>query len=305
MLGEANPHSVLSHVNRAEKIVVGMLVLIFMVGVGFDLSDQPLYEGYRAVALGTWTIVLLGFTLPSAFRCASYGYRSVWSVIAYSVVQLGVFLVVFYTCYYWVGASAGPGGSDKILTFPPMIAALWAAGVGWYLHFQATAKNHRTTNAFNLIMQTRTSKEFLDRALKVQLTFPYGQAADVADEELIKPSALKILTAHEREQTADGKAADPELLERLEKARGADAMRYLLNYYEFMAVGIKAKDLDEDLLYETLSVTVTSMYARGKVFIDYLRHPEKGNQRLAFDELEALVARWNERLRAEIAKLSH
>lgn len=302
---DSRKKGIFDHMHVVEVIGLAGLALLFFLGVGLDVSDQPVYEQLKAWLLAGWAIVFLSLLLPAGLRCANCGAKSVWPVVALSVFVLGVVLLVFYTCYFWaVGASQGSESRfDKLLNFPPMLAALWAAGVGWYITFQAAAKNHRTTNSFNLIMQTRTSKEFLDNAKFVGLVYPHGSVVPPADAELIDAKKLKELTAKEAERAAANNPADPVLADLLFKARGADALKYLLNYYEFMAVGIKAKDLEEEILYDTIGVTVTSVYNRSAAFINYLRDPNKGKQPLAFVELRDLVAQWDKRLKQEVSNL--
>lgn len=301
-MGTTREHSFYSHTKRWEQWALLVLVLLFVFGVGMDVSDQPIYESVKAWALALWALAFLCLLIPAGLRCAGKGIKSVWSVVGLSVFVLAVVMLVFYTCYFWVvGASdRGSHGFDKLLNFPPMLAALWAAGVGWYITFQAAAKNHRTTNSFNLLMQTRTSREFLENANLVRLTYPHGTVVPAEDEDLFDSTTLKELTAREKEQISDGGGVDVSLQERLFKARGADALKYLLNYYEFMAVGIKENDLEENLLYDTIGVTVTSMFHRAKVFIEYVRHKDKGNQPLAFVELASLIERWSTRLEDEV-----
>lgn len=304
-MGNTKEHSFFNHTKLWEKWTLFILLLLFVFGVGMDVSDQPLYERVKAWALALWALIFLCLLIPAGLRCAEKGIKSVWSVVGLSVFVLAVVLLVFYTCYFWVVSASNQDGVgfDKLLNFPPMLAALWAAGVGWYITFQAAAKNHRTTNSFNLLMQTRTNREFLDRAKLVQLTYPHGSDVPVEDEHLFASASLKELTARAEEQKADGNDVAPELQDLLCRSQAADALKYLLNYYEFMAVGIEAKDLEENLLYETIGVTVVSVYGRGKPFIDYIRGPQKGNQPLAFCALNKLVERWEKRLKTEINSL--
>lgn len=290
----ANVENVVSHARKGEFVLFGALMLAFVFGIGLDVSDQPTYERYKAWALALWGLALLGCLLRPVTRCAASGWKAVWSVVAVGALALIVTLVIFYTCYFWVGPTSA--SAEKLLNLPPLIGALWVAGTGWYIHFQATAKNHRTTNAFNLIMQTRTCKEFLERGKQVQLAYPHGSKVPVADEHYFHQSALK--DAH---VASGGDEAHSEM----KKAVGADSLKYLLNYYEFMAVGIEARDLEEDLLYDTIGVTVTSIHERSEVFINFIRDPAKGNQPLAFSCLSELCERWNKRLRAEVHALQN
>lgn len=242
-------HTVKSHFLHREFWMLGAIAALMLIGVGLDVADEPLYEAIKGWLVAGLALVLLYASVPALVRCGSTGgIKSVWSVMGYSLMLLILTLFAFFLSYYWI-VSALPKGSpppsDKVLNFPPVIAALWAAGMGWYVHFQATSKNHRTTNAFNLLMQTRTSKEFLDRARSVQEVYPFGAVIPEDETQYFSSAALRDLIASKAaakvaEQTT-GAVANFEDLER--KVLAANNLKYLLNYYEFMAVGIAARDL--------------------------------------------------------------
>lgn len=304
------------HISKKEMGCLIATAVLFVFGVGLDVADQPLYEAWKGWGLIALALLFFTGAIPGITRCAAQGPHSIWPVVRGAFVILVIFLVVFYTSFHWIAASAAAQHfeiSDKFLNFPPMVIAIWAAGVGWYIHFQASAKNHRTNNAFSLLMQTRTCAEFLNRAQVVQHRYPHGSVVPKEDVELFASSALRDL----REQLREAESPDASVVtaeasadtsaeqvriakEYLEKAKAADALKYLLNYYEFMSVGIKAKDLDEELLYQTICVTVTSMYARARPFIEHVRTAPVGTaQPLAFTALEELVKKWEQRLADE------
>lgn len=277
---------------RAALIVVGVL---FLVCFGFDLSDQPLYESVKAWGILVILAGLVWAILPATIRCASNS-KMVWVVCGSSSLLLTISIVAIFLAYFWSSqAGDSPKISDRILNLPPVLAALWAAGMGWYVHFQASAKNHRTTNSFHLVMHTRTSSEFLRRAKLATSMYPHGEGIPDADKDLITSKAYSLAVGSYRVAKSGGHPT-AEILDKVRRARAADAMKYLLNYYEFMAVGIGKKDLDEESLYETLSVTVCSVYERSLPFIVYMRDPEGGDQPLAFEHLQGLVDRWGKRL---------
>jgi uncharacterized membrane protein len=305
VIASKNIHSFVAHVTKAEQIALAVVAGSMLVGVGLDLADNPLYEQSKGWLLAFLGVVLVYLSVPSLLRCGSNGIKSVWSVVRGSVLILALTLIIFYTSYYWIVSAlptTSPPPSDKVLNFPPMIAALWAASMGWYVHYQASAKNHRTTNSFNLVMQTRTSKEFLERAGLVQLFYPHGTVVPDTDKDLFHPSALKELTKRglDEEQDREDKKTSAETALLIQKAKAADALKYLLNYYEFMAVGIAVNDLGEELLYETIGVTVTSIFTRAKPFIEHIRSKGGGDQPLAFEQLEALTTSWSAKLADEI-----
>jgi hypothetical protein len=292
------------HVKKSQVFSLGAIAIFALIGIGMDLSDHPGYEKFKG-----WGLVIVGISLvvccvPTIIRCAAGGYRNIWTVAASSIFILAVSLIIFYTSYYWITGTDPAGNplsekSDKILSFPPLISAIILAGIGWYIHFQASAKNARTTNSFQLVMQTRTSKEFLDRASRAQIAYPFGAVAPKEHAKYIEAAVFADL----RKKHAESSDADPggkkKIEEELKIADNVDAIKYLLNFYEFMAVGVEFKDLEEWIIYDTLGVTVTSMYRRSEPFVSHIRNHAATPQKLAFSNLEKLVVRWELLLKRE------
>ncbi|WP_414486521.1 DUF4760 domain-containing protein [Stenotrophomonas maltophilia] len=297
--------SVFTHLRRAEKIALATVIGIGLICVGLDWCDYGPYERYKGWLIAVAGVAVLYAMVPALVRCGmAGGADSVWSVVRVSLALLLFTLISFYSSYYLIAdnlAGIGPPLSDKYLNFPPAIAALWTAGMGWYIHFQATSKNHRTNNSFNLLMQTRTSSEFLRRALDVQKVYPFGCNVTDADEAHFHADNLRKLS----EQIAnslgveEGGAAPPPVLN-ADTVHAIEGMKYLLNYYEFMAVGIAANDLEETMLFKTIGVAVCSLRDRADV---YIQHVRKNGQPLCFVSLDRLVTRWKQQL--EDAKHAH
>lgn len=292
---------------REKKAFVIACVVLF-ISVGLEISDQPVYEAIKPWGVLALGLLILWAILPSVVRCAGNS-KYVWLVCGSSAFLLITTISIIYLSYFWAySIEALPPGSERILTLPPVLAALWAAGMGWYVHFQAYSRNHRTTNSFNLLMQTRTSSEFLKHARRAAAVYPHGSKVKNEDAKLIDSQSLSAARAEYR----DAHAQSPKDLVRVRKASdnlhratAAEGIKYLLNYYEFMAVGIKKKDLDEDMLYHTIGNTVCSVHDRALPFIAHLRAPAPDGcgQRLAMCQLTALVARWKDRL--ELDKDGH
>ncbi|HGM6730979.1 TPA: DUF4760 domain-containing protein [Stenotrophomonas maltophilia] len=298
---EEGSTSVLRHLRALEKLAMGAVVSVGLICVGLDLCDQPLYEKYKGWLIAVAGLTVLYSLVPALVRCGmAGGAKSVWSVVRVSLALLLFTLVSFYSAHYYIAQSLLDQSmvlSDKYLNFPPAIAALWTAGMGWYIHFQATSKNHRTNNSFNLLMQTRTSSEFLKRALDVQKLYPFGCNITADDQNYFPSDNLKRLTQQKAAaalETPTGTAPTPELDET--KVCAIEGMKYLLNYYEFMAVGIEANDLEESMLFNTIGGTVCSIRERADVYVQYVR---ENGQSMSFVALDRLVDRWKQRLKDE------
>lgn len=284
-------------------VAYAVVALVIAVCFGLDISDQSLYEMYRPVIWGIIAIFFVGITGMAVHRCACHGHRSIGQVSFYSILLLCVTLAMFYVIYFQVTGALPPPArgqattsAERILNVPPVIAAIWAAGIGWYIHFQATAKGHRTNNALSLLMQTRTSKEFLQRSEAVQRVYPHGTRVPAEAAAEASFGALRAIEEQLKSETLDAtdRAA---LVERSARIEAVLALKYMLNYYEFMAVGLEKNDLDDGLLYDTIGIHVPSIYRRAESVVQSMRGP--GTDILAFSALEPLVVRWEQQAIAE------
>lgn len=303
---ERNLNSVLAHVSKHMWIAYGGLALFIAMCVGLELSDHWLYELYKPLIVTMAGAFFVATTALAVHRCACCGPRSIGQVCFYSVFLLIVTLLVMYLVYFLTvsplltaGSDKTPYGLDKLLNVPPVVAAIWAAGVGWYIHFQATAKGHRTNNALSLLMQTRTSKEFLQRTETVQRIYPHGTPVPAS----VASSTIATLQSLQDQLLVATAAQKPGLEKQIREAEAVVALRYMLNFYEFMAVGIEKNDLDDHLLYDTLGTHVPSIYRRAAEIVKAARGGKvpgvNSTDILAFTSLEPLVVRWERQAMAE------
>lgn len=248
------------------------------------------------LAIAAYVALATFFAFP-LLEAAHAGHRHLLTVCIWSfvLVMLGIALS-FYAFYRFTGDS--PQKYDKLLNVVPVFVAIWAAAIGWLVHFRLSTKAHRTNNAFGILMEMRKSAEFLKRYEIVTRHFPSGTTTIPAEYcEYFPTTKLKALLEEAKRQ---GREADAEAMDKVEAIA---ALRYTLNYFEFMSVGIKAGDLDEDLLYDTISTTVVRLFERCQPLLDYVHAPMPGGagQPLAFIALAELVERWSVRLNNDIA----
>ncbi|WP_286075457.1 DUF4760 domain-containing protein [Stenotrophomonas sp. 59] len=288
------------------------LALTFALCTGLEIGSQPTYLALKPFIVGLGGFVFLVISAMAVRRCADHGPGSIGQVCFWSAVLLGFTVTLMYVTFFLLFPNALDEGEavSKILNIPPVIAAVWAAGIGWYVHFQATAKAHRTNNAFNLLMQTRTNKEFIDRSELIQRYFPHGSGiveVDTApgrvDDRIHLKSLEDQLAAAEARKWPTAPYEELALLrDRIGRVKAQLALRYMLNFYEVMAVAIAKNDLDEGLLYDSLGGVVPSIYRRAEKIIAYER--TKGTVAvLVFTGLTPLVDRWERKNEAERRKL--
>lgn len=291
--------------NSREISSLCLAVLGLVVSMVLHSTGHSVFLEWRLGAYALIALLFFSGAISPLIRYATSDRPSVRRVCAISVALFAGLMLVLYTLYFLAVPEVGtqlPVGFDKLLNLPPVIAAAWAAAMGWYVHSHASQKNHRIANAFQLCIQTRTSSEYQKRLNVVQRNWPHGTKLTCTDSDYA-PDAIKRIT----DKLLDEKAKNPpnsltlaQLRADLRRARAVDAMKYLLNYFEFMAVGIEKKEVDEELLYDALACNVASVWDRASPYVQYMQDPRRGNQPLAFSSLKTLVEKWNKRIHQEM-----
>ena len=170
------------------------------------------------------------------------------------------------------------GHQQFILRKPPagleksqwvVLLGVVAAVVGWITSAIVTMRNSIRQHTVTTLLSSRLSETYMSQTRLVNARYfsPSGALYRLTEDEV--------------------KAARPE-------AQLA-ALRYLLNYFEFIAVGIRYSDLDEKLLKNTLRGILCGVYeAAGPLVSQRRRAPagSKAEKSKTFEHLEWLYDRW-------------
>jgi hypothetical protein len=249
-------------------------------------------------------IALLGPVLRIAREERERGIRV---VLFWGLVGLLVFIATFVMAYnVFVGEHST---YDRLLNVVPAVIAVWAASLGWYTHHQITMKGARTAHAFNLIMQMQTNAEYCRNLRAFSQLYPVG--SDMPEQtpecdQFYGSDAIRQLPALEARLANPSNAEDRlAAADTIRKIEANLAAKYLMNYFEFMARGVKSGDLDDGVLYDTIGPTVTRFYRRTKNYRVYLQtgHPGLPGQPLAMQFLDPLVVDWEDKTRKEEANI--
>lgn len=241
---------------------------------------------------------LTAFLSPVILRAARKGHKSVPTVCIWTGFWFLSGLATFFFWYFaWADTALGDS-SDRILNVVPALTAIVAAGLGWYVHYQFTARTQRINASFALIMEMMKSSEYLKYSRIVSQHFPSSSPNAVADYREYFP----VSSRRDIEKKARDENKIPDAQE-LERAEAIGALRYILNFYEFMAAGVRSNDLDCDLLQQTVCEVVIGRFERALPLVEYCR--TKGGaggkgQVLAFEHLEVIVRDWSHRVEDEI-----
>lgn len=260
------------------------------------LASSPVITNTQQAWLAIFAYVMLCIFFMQPLLIAAKSHKHLLTVCVWSFVLVLVGIALVFYAYYRFAED--PTKYDKLLNVVPVFVAIWAAALGWLIHFRLTTKAHRTNNAFAIIMEMRKSTEILKKHEMASKHFPPGTTS--IPQEYHPYFSSEIFRQLSENAAREQRVIDPSALD---KAEAIAALRYMLNYFEFMAVGIRAGDLDEDLLYDTISTTVVGMVERSSQLIDYARadRPGGAGQPLAMVDVSDLAQRWRQRLNTDIA----
>ncbi len=174
-----------------------------------------------------------------------------------------------------------PGNKDRIFVAlvgigSSLLTALLGVGVAIWTYVRSSAaalRAGRKQHTITILFQTRVSKDFQATNAARKAAFPVDQ-----DITLDAWQAARHATA----ETAGSAARATEL------QNGADALQQLLNYYEFLAVGIAQGDLDEDLLRASIRGIMCNLVDDSRHMIAALRQ----NNPQTLEHLVDLYGRW-------------
>lgn len=147
-------------------------------------------------------------------------------------------------------------------------------GMGWWIQAITAAANNRRSHTLNIVMNTRTSSEYQYHLKAGARLFKDGR--HVAQEL----AAWRCTPDKAEFQKAK---IDGDLKEAI------NGLLFTLNYFEFLAQGIRYRDLDEGLLKECFSSFLSSLEKRG---FHIIVEAQKSNPK-HFEGIIYLSKRWN------------
>lgn len=150
--------------------------------------------------------------------------------------------------------------------------------LGWLIHASLGARHQRRQHTLNVLLQTRMSTEYQSQARNLRCV--YSQHSTIPED---------VVGAYYENKLATNKETDKK------KKLNIEAAVYFLNFYEFLAIGIRHGDLDEDVLYDTLKAIAPSLYTKT---LNIIKWNQKNTDHEVLTEFENLVERWQGRAKA-------
>ena len=157
----------------------------------------------------------------------------------------------------------------------PLVASVAAtlATLGWILQRQLSVNMSRKQHTLNVLTQMRQSELFSTHKHNIFKTYPSSQVIPKEDIAGIK-EACKDPAAY---ITQEGKPVYPL----------GESVKYVCNYYEFLASALREGDLDEALLKSSIESHFRAVFEN---FIHFI-FDGRSNQATAYDNLVWLVTK--------------
>ncbi|AHB92179.1 DUF4760 domain-containing protein [Acinetobacter baumannii] len=165
--------------------------------------------------------------------------------------------------------SEAPAGSGKLTSFVAFLSAI-AAIAGWIFTSRLQIINATKTHAMQVLMNSRTSTAYVakvDDAMKLRAKVKEDNGWTEKDRIYVSKERYLKLQPEER-----------------------SAVHYLLNFLEFIAVGIRHNNLDEEMLKGSFKTILTNNYLLFHPIILHIREQTPSN----YTELEVLFLRWDQ-----------
>jgi hypothetical protein len=137
-----------------------------------------------------------------------------------------------------------------------------AAITGWIFTSWVSMRNVKRQHTMNVLLQSRLSQAYQQHMKKVV-------------EIYLGSSGFNPVQINDWDQT--------------EKKEAIEGIKYLLNYFEFIAIGIKSGDLDEGTLRNSMSVILNTLVTMSD---EYIKH-SKSKSRKIYRFLIPLNKRWS------------
>jgi hypothetical protein len=235
--------------------------VLLSVGLHWNAVPGDTYDKYYAYFwFSGWLLLVTASIGPVMHIAKESNQVPLGILIGVSIAHIALFVVI---CALVLVRSGSENGLTALMA---ATAAAMMAGVGWVVQHQSSARSSRRAHTFGVLMQSRLSSEFQEQIKKRSQRYSTGVPVEKADAPLVLKRGLKeILAALSAEETAALATAREDLRDKISydyrdkrieikrRHRAIEGVVYLLNFYEFICAGIKRKELDEDLLFDTLS----------------------------------------------------
>lgn len=208
--------------------------------------------------------------------------RANFTKILFSLISITILVALYKGLqWYFFELEEKDKNSTSINTTSLAIyASAIVALVGWLITASIARINSVKQHTFNILLQGRLSNVF--RCYKKKLISSYPSHPN---RTIIPNTDIEKLQQGTLESN---------------KVEAIEALQYFLDYYEFIAAGIRHNDLDKALMKSCQRAIVCEVYEKGRNYIKYVREEDDfGNAKYPkyYEHLIKLYSKWKEKNR--------
>lgn len=203
------------------------------------------------------------------YRAISSRYAETKTGIRYISIS---FFIVSVICYLVLSLQT-QGGTDYQTSLALFVSSS-LLGAGWWVQATINSAAARKSHTVNTVMNHRYSEFFFKRSDHFSNMFPVGT--------VINPAVIECAFTRDKSRYKDIDF-DKDMIQ------AAKDLNYIMNFYEFIAVGVNSGDFDEKLIRECYEGIIIGMEKRGFHMIQHMRRTQ--GQKV-FCSLVELVDKW-------------
>lgn len=196
-------------------------------------------------------------------------YQETRTGIKYIAISFFIMMVATYLVFRFQG-------TKDYQTSLALFVSSCLLGAGWWVQATISSAAARKAHTVNTIMNQRNSELFINKNDNVIQIFPR--------KKTIHPVFSEYLMDPHNKKFKDAKFQDDFL-------EAAKDLSYVLNYYEFIAVGVINGDFDEKLIKECFLGILIGLEKRAYLVI---QSAQKMQNSKTFESIVELVDRWSE-----------
>lgn len=182
--------------------------------------------------------------------------RKLSTTLSFFIVGLGIIFALLVGGQLMLPEdSALKFGEKAWLTFVATAVGVFT----WFGTSLVSIRNSIKQHTITTLLQMRLSATYMEHANKVASAL--GRCRALSSPSFKHPTPKEILNCF----LADDGKVDP---------KGELSLRYVLNYFEFLAIGIARGDFDERMLYDSLSSILENNISMTRSWIESKREPD-------------------------------
>lgn len=265
--------------NSGSYNIVGQAVwaICFILTIANELGilASPIYETNRGLFWATGLVAyIIGFLNPCEKIIDKNNSISVALFLSvFWVLQFCIALTVYIFLKNNSNETHFPFTSSHLIQIVTSFFAASAVAIGWFVHAHTQKNTQRRQHTVNVLNSSRMSEVYQENLEKYSMRYSRN-----------KPISKKNVDIYVKWNKKGGKLSD-EKLEIVESIRNAI---YLLNFYEFVAVGINKGDMDDEYLYETVSFIVSGLLVASRELILEVRKDDPA----IYEHIDNMNSRW-------------